>query len=61
MRKYIALLLIFCLLPFALGTYLYKTFRYVKTGSHETALFEKIGYPILAVVCIVFAVWRKLG
>lgn len=53
-------MLVFCLLPFALVLYLYKTWRFVKSGDAEMLPVEKIFYSLAAVLALVFAIVRNI-
>ncbi len=52
--------LVFCLLPVAMGLLIYKSAEYVKTGKTKDGLVEKIIYIIAFVLCIAFWILRNM-
>ncbi|MBE6718648.1 MAG: DUF2752 domain-containing protein [Ruminococcaceae bacterium] len=54
-------ILVLSLLPFFVSLVVYKAIIYVKSGETKNTLFEKVFYPIVFILCIVFTVVRNMG
>lgn len=52
-------LLVLCLLPFAVVLYAHKAWQYIKYGTVQMGMVEKVFYIVAFLLCIVFFVLRN--
>lgn len=53
-------LLVFCLLPFGIFLFIYKTIEFILKGETQRRMWENLFYIIAFVLCIVFCVLRNM-